>query len=138
MPVLAGTKASAILGRVQPGALREPHWHPNAWEINYCISGAAEFGIVLPDATQATMRVGPGDAVFVPQGAGHYLASVGDEDLEFVAFFNADVATDIGLSTFYGGLPTADVAQTLRVPRKTLAPIPRPTQTATIVPPLTS
>jgi oxalate decarboxylase len=136
MPALAGTKASVVYGRVQPGALREPHWHPNAWEINYCLAGAAEFGIVLPDATRATMRVGPGDAVFVPQGAGHYLDSVGDADLEFVAFFNADAVTDIGLSTFYGGLPTRDVAQTLRVPAKQLAAIPRPAQTAAIVPPL--
>lgn len=135
LPALRGTDASLVLGRLQPGALREPHWHPDAWEVNVCLEGSGQVDLVLPDGTAATLPVGPGDAVFVPQGAGHAIHNLGGSDLTFVAFFNADVATTIGLSAFYGGLPTAAIAQTLRVPRSTLAPIPKPSANAVIVPP---
>jgi oxalate decarboxylase len=36
-PILAGM--GAVLLRLKKGAVREPHWHPNAAELSYCIIG---------------------------------------------------------------------------------------------------
>jgi oxalate decarboxylase len=36
---------AATLLRLQKGAVREPHWHPNAAELNYCIIGNAKMTI---------------------------------------------------------------------------------------------
>jgi oxalate decarboxylase len=136
LPAMKGAKAAMVLVRLQPGALREPHWHPNAWEINLCVAGSGEIGIVLPDGTQAAYAVTSGDAVFVPQGYAHYIANTGTSDMAFVSSFNADVPTTIGLAGFYGGISTRVAAQTLRVAPSVLQPIPRPTSDPAIAPPL--
>jgi oxalate decarboxylase len=136
LPAMMGAKASMVMVRLQPGALREPHWHPNAWEINLCVAGRGEFGVVLPDGTQATYAVGAGDAVFVPHGFGHYIANTGSTDMAFVSSFNADAPTTIGMAGLYGGISTRVAAQTLRVAPSVLQPIPRPTADPEIVPPV--
>jgi oxalate decarboxylase len=138
LPAMQGANAAMVLVRLQPGALREPHWHPEAWEINLCVGGSGQIGIVLPDSTQATYAVGPGDVVFVPQGYGHYILNTGGGDMTFVSSFNADVPTTIGLGDLYDGIATATTAQTLRVKPAVLAPIPRPAAPPPIVPPLSS
>ncbi|MDT5191031.1 MAG: oxalate decarboxylase, partial [Mycobacterium sp.] len=33
-PILKGQEASILLLTLQVGGIREPHWHPSAWEIN--------------------------------------------------------------------------------------------------------
>jgi oxalate decarboxylase len=135
LPVLTGQKAAMVEVRLQPGALREPHWHPNAWEINLCVNGSGEIGLVLPDGTQAQYAVGAGDAVFVPQGYGHYIANTGTSDMTFVSSFNADHPTTIGMAGFYGGISQGIAAQTLRVPTSALNAIPRPKTDPPIAPP---
>src|SRR3954447_24418238 len=35
-PVFKGNNASVFYLVMKPGAVREPHWHPNAWEMDYC------------------------------------------------------------------------------------------------------
>src|SRR4051812_45253566 len=32
--VLRGNRSAVFWLELQPGALREPHWHPNAWEVD--------------------------------------------------------------------------------------------------------
>jgi oxalate decarboxylase len=134
LPAMMGARASMVLVRLKPGALREPHWHPNAWEINLCVSGSGEFGVVLPEGTQATYTVGAGDAVFVPHGFGHYIANTGTTDMAFVSAFNADVPATIGMAGLYGGISTRVAAQTLGVAPSVLQPIPRPTSDPSIAP----
>ena len=40
-PMLKGQEASIELITLQPGGIREPHWHPSAWEINMVTKGVA-------------------------------------------------------------------------------------------------
>jgi oxalate decarboxylase len=70
-----------------PYGLREPHWHPNAGELNYCVSGHAQIGLVAPDGNLQTVAVGPGDIAFLPQNWFHYIANVSDEPLQLLIFF---------------------------------------------------
>ena len=79
-----------------PHGLREPHWHPNAAELNYCVSGRAQIGIVAPDGNVQTFAVNAGDIAYVPQNWFHYIANTGDEPLEFLIFF---VTPDARLQT---------------------------------------
>lgn len=34
-PPFSGNNAGVFFLVMKPGALREPHWHPNAWEMDY-------------------------------------------------------------------------------------------------------
>lgn len=70
-----------------PYGLREPHWHANASELDYFVSGRAQIGLVAPDGNLQTVAVGSGDIAFLPQNWFHYIASVSDEPLQILIFF---------------------------------------------------
>ena len=43
-PVLRGNRAAVYFLTMKPGALREPHWHPDAWELDIPLSGRGRLG----------------------------------------------------------------------------------------------
>src|ERR1700730_7585975 len=45
-PILKGQEPSILLLTLQPGGIREPHWHPSAWEINLVTSGVAALRVI--------------------------------------------------------------------------------------------
>jgi oxalate decarboxylase len=113
MPTLAGTDAAIFLLRLKPGGLREPHWHPNAWEIDYVVSGHVRMGIVDPADKVAMFDLGPGDVAFVPQGWAHFIRNVGDTEVVMPITFGNNDPDDTGLSTMFGGMPTDTFEETL-------------------------
>lgn len=128
-PVLKDNQVSAGYLVLKPGALREPHWHPTHWEVDYAVKGKGELGIVTPDDQQNISRLEPGDIGFIPMGWAHYIRNVGNTDMIWVLVFNNPL-TDIGLSTMFGGMPTSTFTQTLGVP---LAGATKPQETRFIV-----
>ena len=64
-PIVAGQKAAMFLVVLEKGGIREPHWHPTAWEFDYCISGRARMAIVGPKGERKTFEV----------EAGHFIIS---------------------------------------------------------------
>jgi oxalate decarboxylase len=111
-PVLEDNEVSVGYLVLKPGALREPHWHPTHWEVDYAVQGKGELGIVTPNDQQNISRLEPGDIGFIPTGWAHYIRNVGSTDLIWVLVFNNPL-TDIGLSTMFGGMPTSTFEQTL-------------------------
>jgi oxalate decarboxylase/phosphoglucose isomerase-like protein (cupin superfamily) len=87
-PVVAGQNAAMALVVLKKGGIREPHWHPDAWEFDYCISGKARMSVVGPNDEWQSFKVEPGQIVFVPQGYFHYFENIGEEDLRFLIVFN--------------------------------------------------
>jgi oxalate decarboxylase len=128
-PVLNDNQVSAGYLVLKPGALREPHWHPTHWEVDYAVTGKGELGIVTPDDQQNISRLEPGDIGFIPTGWAHYIRNVGNTDMIWVLVFNNPL-TDIGLSTMFGGMPTSTFSQTLGVP---LTGAQKPAETRFIV-----
>ncbi len=114
-PIFKGNAAGVFFLVLQPGALREPHWHPNAWEMDYCAAGRGELGIVTPDGEQRVQTLSVGDIGFIPQGWAHYIRNPGPGVMKFVVVFNNSLPNDIGLSTMFGGMPTSTFSQTLGV-----------------------
>jgi oxalate decarboxylase len=66
--ILGGQQRSVYLARLKPGGIREPHWHPSAWAMNFIISGKARWSFVGPEGTHDTFEAQKGDLVFAPQG----------------------------------------------------------------------
>lgn len=119
-PAFKGNAAAVFYLVLEPGGLREPHWHPNAWEIDVCVEGSGELGIVTPDGNERIQTLTPGDIGFIPQGWAHYIRNVGSSDMKFTVVFNNSLPDDIGLSTMFGGMPTSTFSQTLGVREATL------------------
>ncbi|NP_001358684.1 legumin J-like [Equus asinus] len=73
--------------RIYNNGLRQPHFHFNANEMGYVISGCAKVGIIN---TQGTIEfdIHIGDVVFFPTGTQHYIKSTCDEDLLFILAFS--------------------------------------------------
>ncbi|XP_053304183.1 uncharacterized protein LOC128465935 [Spea bombifrons] len=82
-------KDSLTLGtlRIYSNGLRQPHFHFNAHEMGYVISGCGLIGIVGEEPV-SEFSVGVGDVFFFPIGTQHYIKSVCDEDLYMILAFS--------------------------------------------------
>ncbi|WP_261133340.1 cupin domain-containing protein [Bacillus sp. Marseille-Q3570] len=67
----------------------EPHYHQNAAELVYCISGAAAVSMLNPYTKRIqNYRIRPGQVANVPHGWWHYEVALVD-DTHLLAIFNA-------------------------------------------------
>jgi oxalate decarboxylase len=71
------TTTAAALVELEPGALREMHWHPNTDEWQYWLEGQGRMTIFAAGATARTFDLRAGDVGFVPFAMGHYIENTG-------------------------------------------------------------
>ena len=84
--------------RIFKGSVREPHWHPNATELNYVIKGKARLTIFSPEGKIDTFELTPNQGSIIPAGYFHYIENIAAEELHMAVFFNHPSPSDIGLS----------------------------------------
>lgn len=111
--------------RLRPGALREVHWHPNADEWQYYISGKARMTVVATGNRARTMDFQAGDVGYVEKTLLHYIENTGDTDLVFLEMFRSSSYQDIALSEWLAHTPPELVMAHLNIDRETLDKIPR-------------
>jgi len=109
---ISKTVAAAHLD-MEPGALREMHWHPNADEWSFFIRGRARVTVFAAEGTARTFDYMPGDVGIVPRNMGHFIENIGDEPLEVLEIFRADEFRDFSLFQWLGETPRRMVADTL-------------------------
>ncbi|MBA3717135.1 MAG: cupin domain-containing protein [Actinobacteria bacterium] len=114
-PILEGSDAAVFHFTLKPGRLREPHWHPNAWEVDVPIEGTAEVGIVNPDGTTQIVTIERGQVAFIPQAWAHFIRNPGKTELKMMLTFGNNQPDDVGLSTMFGGMPTDTFTETFGV-----------------------
>ena len=64
---------------LEPGGLRELHWHPNADEWQYVIEGKVSVTLFGSHGRYRIETLEQGDVGYIPQGYGHSIENVGDE-----------------------------------------------------------
>ncbi len=106
----ASTTIAAALVTLHPGGLREMHWHPNADEWQYYVSGSAQMALFNTGPSVVTNNFNAGDIGYVKRNYGHYIRNVGDGDLVFLEIFRADLFQDVSLSDWLTHTPPAMVA----------------------------
>jgi oxalate decarboxylase len=107
-PALQGI--SAYLLTLDPGGVRIPHWHPDAAEMQYLISGSqVQVGLI----STASKENGPGTDVsytlqepgwvgYIPQGWFHYIQNTGTEPAQMLILFNNQAPNDLDVSWALG------------------------------------
>lgn len=110
---------------LKPGALRELHWHPNASEWQYFISGRTRVTVFASHGHAETVEFGPGDVGYVPQGFGHYLENIGDGDSRILLVFNSPAYEDISLSDWLAVTPPELLSTNFGVPKEVFAAFPK-------------
>lgn len=109
---------------LKAGSVREPHSHPNAEQLDYCISGTAQVGIVGPDGHQQYLDLKAGDISFVPQGYVHWIENTGDEELQFLVVLSHEESETIELSETLAGVPERVLQKTLGISAEQLRGLP--------------
>jgi oxalate decarboxylase family bicupin protein len=108
---LSKTVAAAHL-LIDPGAMREMHWHPNADEWSFFIRGRARVTIFAAEGNARTFDYMAGDVGIVPQNMGHFVENLSDEEpLEMLEIFRADQFQDFSLFQWLGETPKRLVAE---------------------------
>lgn len=135
-PILTGQQASVVMVTLQPGGIREPHWHPSAWEVNVITGGVATWTLLDPEGHSETFDAHVGDVVFAPQGSLHYFENKGTEDLRLLIVFNASTEEgkdDIGIGASISKLPPDVLAALFGVPAETFSTFKKINESLTIL-----
>jgi oxalate decarboxylase len=109
------TPISAAIVKLKPGGLRELHWHPNADEWQYFVSGKGRMTLFAAGTHARTMDFQEGDVGYVPMSNPHYVENTGDTDLVFLEMFRTDRYEDISLAEWMAHTPHQLIDQHLGV-----------------------
>ena len=90
---------------IEPGTIREMHWHPNADEWSFFIRGHARVTVFASGGHARTFDYLPGDVGIVPKNMGHFVENIGSEPLEMLEIFRADRFRDFSLFQWMGETP---------------------------------
>lgn len=121
----AATTTAAARVEIEPGGLRELHWHPNNDEWQYYLSGTGRMGVFAASGTARTFDFQAGDVGYVPFAFGHYVENTGDQPLVFLEMFRASRFEDISVTQWMANTPAEVIADTVDVPRSLIEALPR-------------
>jgi oxalate decarboxylase len=115
------TTVAAAIVHVDPGALRELHWHPNTDEWQYYLSGQGRMTVFASSGKARTFDYRAGDVGYVPFAMGHYVENTGDEPLRFLELFRSDRFADVSLNQWMALTPPELVQAHLNLDAETIA-----------------
>ena len=120
----ASSTIAAALVEVEPGSMRELHWHPNADEWQYYLSGEARMTVFAAEGNARTFNFQAGDVGTVPFAMGHYIENIGTTTLRFLELFRSDHYADVSLAQLLKFTPHELVRAHLKIDESVLAKIP--------------
>ncbi|MEH6944581.1 cupin domain-containing protein [Bacillus sp. JJ722] len=113
----------------------EPHYHQNAAELVYCISGAANVSLLNPFTKRIqTYSITPGQVANIPQGWWHYEEATIDQT-HLLAIFDAPTPEVILGSDILKLTPSNIMAKTYCLDEKKWKKAIAPIQTTTFIGP---
>jgi len=121
-PVSVGI--TGVILELEPGGLRELHWHPNADEWQYWIEGSGRMGLFGSHGRSRIEEFGAGDAGYVPRGFGHWVENTGDTPLKVLIGFNSGVYEAIDVSAWLASNPTDLLAANFGAPAASFEEFP--------------
>lgn len=101
----ASKTISAALVEIEPGGIRELHWHPNTDEWQYYIEGEARMGVFAANGHARTFDFSAGDVGYVPFAMGHYIENTGTTTLRFLETFKSSYYADVSLNQWLALTP---------------------------------
>ena len=125
-PASAGIAGVSM--RLEPGAMRELHWHANAAEWAYVVSGHCRTTILHPNGQSAIDTFDPGDVWYFPRGWGHSIQGIGPGECHFILIFdNGDFSEDhtFSLTNWLSRTPAPVLAQNFGLPREVIDKLPK-------------
>jgi oxalate decarboxylase len=126
LPISKGI-AGVSMG-LEPGAMRELHWHATAAEWAFVDKGRVRTTVIQPNGQAETNDFEPGDVWYFPRGHGHMLECLGDEPCHFVLIFDNGYFSEFGtfsITDWIAVTPKRLVAKNLGIPESDLDGFPK-------------
>jgi oxalate decarboxylase len=117
----ASKNIAAALVEVEPGGMRELHWHPNTDEWQYYIEGQARMGVFAAAGQARTFDFMAGDVGYVPFAMGHYIENTGKTPLRFLEMFKSSYYADVSLDQWMALTPPELVEAHLNLDKQVMA-----------------
>jgi oxalate decarboxylase len=121
-------KLAGVLMQLKPGGLRELHWHANAAEWAYVVSGRCRVTTIDPENAAEVVDFGPGDIWYFPRGHGHSIQGLGPEECLFLLVFDNGSFSEFGtfsISDWVAHTAPDVLARNFGVPADTFARFPK-------------
>src|SRR5262245_43800684 len=125
LPISKGIAGVSM--RIEPGAMRELHWHATAAEWAFVLEGRVRTTVIEPQGYAQTNYFGPGDVWYFPRGHGHMLECLGDKPCHFILIFDNGYFSEFGtfsITDWVGHTPKALLAKNFGVPESTFDGFP--------------
>jgi len=101
----AASTIAAALVEIEPGHMRELHWHPTNDEWQYYIAGNGRMTVFASEGKARTFDYQAGDVGYVPFAMGHYIENTGDSPLRFLEMFKSPRYADVSLNQWMALTP---------------------------------
>ena len=114
--------------RIEPGAMRELHWHATAAEWAFVDKGRVRTTVLSPGGYTETNDFEPGDVWYFPRGHAHMLECLGNEPCHFVLIFDNGYFSEFGtfsITDWIGHTPKALLAKNFGLPESTFDGFPK-------------
>ncbi len=112
---------TGVLVEVEPGGMREMHWHPTNDEWQYYIEGNGRMTVFASDSKARTFDYQAGDVGYVPFAMGHYIENTGASTLRFLEMFKSDHYADVSLNQWMALTPPELVQAHLHLNQKAMS-----------------
>ncbi|MFG1418498.1 cupin domain-containing protein [Xanthobacter sp. V0B-10] len=99
------TNMAALMIDLEPGGMREIHWHPDADELQYYLGGKARMTVFDAVNNARTFDYTSGDVGYVPKTLAHYIENIGDEPMRVLNVFNKGEYRDVSLNQWLALTP---------------------------------
>jgi len=109
---------------LEPGGLRELHWHPTASEWQYVIYGQVSVTLFGSHGRYRMERLDAGDVGYIPQGYGHSIENIGEGPCRVLIGFNTGHYAATDLSTWMAGNPSDVLATNFGKPESLFRKFP--------------
>ncbi len=119
------TTVTGLVLDLEPGAMRELHWHPTADEWNYVVEGTISVTLFGSHGRFRTETLAQGDVGYLPQGFGHSLENVGDGPARVLVALNTGLYAAIDLSQWLAANPADVLATNFGQPAELFSRFPR-------------
>ena len=126
LPISKGIAGFSM--RLEPGAMRELHWHATAAEWAFVLEGRVRTTVIDPAGFAETNDFDPGDVWYFPRGHGHMLQCLGDKPCHFILIFDNGYFSEFGtfsISDWVGHAPKSLLAKNFGLPQSAFASFPK-------------
>ena len=125
LPISKGIAGVSM--RLEPGAMRELHWHATAAEWAFVLEGRVRTTVVDPGGLAETNDFDPGDVWYFPRGHGHMLQCLGDKPCHFILIFDNGYFSEFGtfsITDWVGHTPPGAAGEEFRPARSSVRNVP--------------